>query len=294
MLIKILSTLAVVCLLFCVSAAAQTTADNRIGFTVPEAPWTLTLDGKNFVVERRQIKPDGKNGYFLMTNETDKLTASLFIEPAAKCKTAKECRDMVLKLGNPAWEGFKNLTQSEIGEASAFEFLLPTFQGQPIRQQNLYAEFVKDGYWVDFHVSKVLYKKEDRALFEALVKSIKFEVKPDKPEVAAQKAIESWTTLWDAGKYDETYELLAENTKKSIDKKKWFVYWSAVRKPLGKLKSRQLVKAEYQKSLAGLPDQEGAFVQYKSSFDTKESVGETFVVIHEKDGAWRVANYLAN
>jgi hypothetical protein len=50
----------------------------------------------------------------------------------------------------------------------------------PVKQQNMYAEFVVDGYWVDLHISKVLYEPKDHVLFEELVKSIKFEPKEEK------------------------------------------------------------------------------------------------------------------
>lgn len=54
---------------------------------------------------------------------------------------------------------------------------MPSFQGQPIKQQHMYAQFVENGYWVDLHISKVLYKKEEHVLFEDLVKSVKFDIK---------------------------------------------------------------------------------------------------------------------
>ena len=114
----------------------------------------------------------------------------------------------------------------------------------------------------------------------------------DPPEKAAQRAAEAWAPLWDAGKYDESYQELAEHTRKNIPKRQWFVYWSAVRKPLGKLKSRKLIEAKYMKSLPGVPEQEGAMLQYESSFENKESVVETFGMMREKNGTWRVANYL--
>jgi len=101
----------------------------------------------------------------------------MFIEPASACKDSKSCRDLVWKSGNPTWINIKNVVQSEIGEISTLEFLLPSFQGMDIQQQNLYAEFVVDGYWVDMHISKVLYQPEDHKLFEQLVQSVRFEPK---------------------------------------------------------------------------------------------------------------------
>jgi hypothetical protein len=165
---------------------AQTGAANgletgkRLEFTVPGAPWTLSLPENDFVVRQKQIKPDGSAGYFYLTDEERLLNVSFFIEPAIKCQDSKSCRDMVWKAGNPAWKNIKNVSLSEIGEVSTFEFLIPSFQGQPIQQQNMYAQFVVDGFWVDFHISKVLYKPEERKLFEELVKSIKFEPKEKK------------------------------------------------------------------------------------------------------------------
>ena len=114
----------------------------------------------------------------------------------------------------------------------------------------------------------------------------------DSPEEAAQKAAEAWMPLWDSGKCDESYEELAEHTKKIIPERQWFDYWSAVRKPLGKLKSRKLIEAKYIKSLAGVPDREGAVLRYESSFEHKVSLVETFGMMREKDGSWRVANYI--
>jgi hypothetical protein len=87
---------------------------------------------------------------------------------------------MVKKQGNPAWEKPQNFTSSQIGDVSYFEFLVPSFKGMPLKQQNMYAEFVVDGFWVDLHISKVLYESKDHALFEELVKAIKFEPKEEK------------------------------------------------------------------------------------------------------------------
>jgi len=155
-------------------AQAKELGDGKIAFTTPQAPWSFVLSAKGFSLGRQQIKPDGSGAYFMMSNDGTYVNASLWIEPADKCKTSKECRDMVLKAGNPMWGEFKNLLLSEIGDVSFFEFYRPSVQGQPLKMLDMYAEYVKDGFWVDVHISKVLYKKRDHALFEELVKSAAF------------------------------------------------------------------------------------------------------------------------
>jgi hypothetical protein len=161
---------------------SKTFDEERIGFTVPAAPWTLTLPKGDLVVERQQFKPDGRSGYFSMNDEKNKMTISFFIEPVKDCTDSKSCRDMVWKLGNPSWENPQKVVQSEIGDVSYFEFFMPSFRSMPVRQQNMYAEFVRDGFWVDMHISKVLYKPEEHELFERVIKSVKFEAKNPPPQ----------------------------------------------------------------------------------------------------------------
>lgn len=164
------------------TAASKTFDEGRLEFTVPAAPWTLTLPKGGIVVTQRQFKPDGRSGYFLMSDEKNLMMISFFIEPVKNCKDSKECRDMIWKLGNPSWENPEKVVQAEIGDVSYFEFFMPSFRGVPIKQQHMYAQFVKEGFWVDMHISKVLYKPEQHELFERLVKSVRFEPKSPPPQ----------------------------------------------------------------------------------------------------------------
>jgi hypothetical protein len=183
---QLLNLLRVSAVLCCVLLGAQAAfavgpaEDKRIALTVPAAPWTLTLPAGDFTVAEREVKPDGSSGYFYLTGEKSRINISLFIEPVSECKDSKACRDLVLKGGNPLWENPQNIVSAEIGDVSYFEFFMPKFRNMNFQQQNLYAEFVMDGFWVDFHISKVLYKPEEHVLFEQLVKAVKFEPKEKK------------------------------------------------------------------------------------------------------------------
>jgi len=147
-------------------------SDGKIAFTTASCPWELLLNGKHFTVEDQ--KPSNGGRYFLMRNDVDHITASLWIEPVDQCRTSKECRDMVLRLGNSAWGKYQDLVKAQIGDTSYFEFYRPSVLNQPLKMLDMYAEFVHQGYWVDLHLSKVLYTKADHVLFEKLVKSATF------------------------------------------------------------------------------------------------------------------------
>jgi hypothetical protein len=164
-------------LFFQVSATAGSFQEKRLKFTAPGSPWTLTLPADNFKLAEKKTRDDGRGAYFYLVDEKQSVYLSMFIEPAKDCKDSKSCRDMIWKLGNPAWVNPQNVVQSEIDDISVLELMVPSYQGLNIRQQNVYAEFVVDGFWVDFHISKILYQPEEHKLFERIIKSIRFEAK---------------------------------------------------------------------------------------------------------------------
>jgi hypothetical protein len=152
-------------------------ASGAISVTLPFAPWVMKVPGEGAKVAERTIKPDGRSGYFLLRNDASGLNVSFFIEPARKCTSSRECRDMVQKAGFAHLGRAEKITPSEIGDISVVECFVPDFRGMPVQQQHLFAEFVVQGYWVDMHVSKVLYTPADRERFEQLVKGISFRSK---------------------------------------------------------------------------------------------------------------------
>ena len=203
MFMRTLLTLFILPLLCQTPVITRSLDDKRISITVPAAPWTLTLPGESLAFEKQRVKPDGRYGYFLLRDSQNNLMISMFIEPAVKCNSSKECRDMVWKAGNPVWENPQNVILSEIGDVSFFEFFMPSYRGAPLQEQHMYAQFVVDEFWIDLHVSKVLYQPQEHKIFEEVIKSVKFEPKnknviqvQDSPEEAARKAAEAWMLLW--------------------------------------------------------------------------------------------------
>lgn len=166
-----------VVLLLQVAIVRPSAQEKRLEFTIPDVPWTLTIPADNFQLAQKQMRDDGRGAYYFLVDEKQNLNLSMYIEPVKDCKDSKSCRDMIWKLGNPEWGKPENVVKNEIGDVSVLELMVPKFQGMDVRQQNVYAEFVVDGFWVDMHISKMLYKPEEHQLFERIIKSVKFEPK---------------------------------------------------------------------------------------------------------------------
>lgn len=279
--------------------AAQDGFLDGVDLTTIKAPWTLRILGNDLDVTNVQAKPNEQSAYFMMTSESTQLNVSVFIEPVDKCKSGEECRDHVLGLGNPAWGKFEQLSKGKLKDFSYFEFYRPKVQGEPMKMLDMYAEYVSQGYWVDVHISKVLYKKEDHALFEKVINSISF-VPRSGPASSAfdsqvgkgQAAAGKWLALWDNMKCRESYAALTSVTRVENSEKYWVDYCTKVNGYLGANKSRKLVAAAFTHSLAPKTERPVAIVTYHSSFAGRASMVEIIGLLLEKDGSWSVTNYL--
>lgn len=110
-------------------------------------------------------------------------------------------------------------------------------------------------------------------------------------ERAAIESAKAWLELVDNEKYGESWEEAAGYFKSFITKSKWQETIQAVRMPLGKTISRKLKSQRYTTSLPGAPDGEYVVIQYKTSFESKESGVETIRPMLDKDGKWRISGY---
>jgi hypothetical protein len=152
---------------------------------VPGAPWILEVAHPTLRLNLSETKARGRSGYFMTSNDTG-FAASFFVEPAVKCATSAACRELIQNAGFAHIGKVEKIARSEIGDVSFVECFLPKLQGMRVKQQHWFAQFVVDGYWVDAHVAKTLYREGDRAEFEAIVKSLRFEPKASAaPEPAA-------------------------------------------------------------------------------------------------------------
>ena len=113
----------------------------------------------------------------------------------------------------------------------------------------------------------------------------------DLAEKAAAVAAQSWLGQIDAGNYGKSWNDASAYFQGAVAEKAWIDALNGSRKPLGKLLSRKLGKAENAKSLPGAPDGNYVAMQYDTNFSNKKSAVETVTFVQEKDGKWKAAGY---
>lgn len=122
---------------------------------------------------------------------------------------------------------------------------------------------------------------------EGLQKAKEFADKIEKAVNAAKK----WLLLIDAGNIGQSWEQAAKYFKKNVSKEQWRTSVGAVREPLGKLISRNVLTKKYTTALPGAPDGQYVVITFNASYQNKSSAIETVTPMLDDDGKWRVSGY---
>ena len=110
-------------------------------------------------------------------------------------------------------------------------------------------------------------------------------------EKAATESAKAWLDLIDTEQYAQGWQEAALYVRNLVAKDDWQKSLQAVRKPLGKLVSRELKSTLYTTSAPGAPDGEYVIIQYNTSFENKKSAVETVTPMLDNDNKWRVSGY---
>ena len=107
----------------------------------------------------------------------------------------------------------------------------------------------------------------------------------------AVAAAEAWVGLVDAEDYAKSWQEAAPVFRKSLSEKGWVQMVAAVRGPLGAVKSRERIGAQYAASLPNAPAGEYVVIQFRTDFANRAGVIETITPMKDAEGAWRVSGY---
>jgi hypothetical protein len=136
---------------------------------VPTTALVLRFPAEGFKVEQA----DDRRPYYFLTDDKTRLNVSFNFERATKCKSSESCRNYFAEKLKRGYPDKKNWRSSQVGEVYASENLDGPVNGLNLRQQHMNAHFVKEGVWIDVHLSKVGYREADRELFLNFVRSIR-------------------------------------------------------------------------------------------------------------------------
>jgi hypothetical protein len=107
----------------------------------------------------------------------------------------------------------------------------------------------------------------------------------------AVAAAESFLSLLDNGKYEESWETSAEAFRKAVSKEQWKAAAGQVRGSVGSLSSRKLMSGADAPKAGSNAQGEFVVVKFQSAFSKLPNAIETVSPMRDTDGKYRVSGY---
>jgi len=169
--------LTIALLLKAAASAQDAPVSPKFDVWLPGKPWALELDGAGFTTRSNEIQPDGRR-YFQAENIKTRAIVSVYLEALKAPAQPGECKHTLeekMKRNSALASGaLRGVIYRESSEMQILEFTLPELDGVPTSQKNIFGCLIKDGTFVDIHISKVFFKAADQPLFDALLQSVRF------------------------------------------------------------------------------------------------------------------------
>jgi len=158
--------------------------DNEYLLSADGASWFLQFAKADFELLQSKFRNEGRSRYFHFSDKSG-LNVSFFIEPASSCRTSVECRKMQHDKPSASMKAARYVKDYEINGFAVVEYFLekpgddliaqfPALKGKVINQGNINAHYVREGYWVDVHISKLNFSDADRLRFKKTIESLAF------------------------------------------------------------------------------------------------------------------------
>ncbi len=140
-------------------------------------------------------------------------------------------------------------------------------------------------------MKKVLWVVAAAGALLLAVAALRADEASDKAAEKAEQAAQVWLGSLDAGGYAECWKQASSLFQSKVTEEQWKTAARNARGPYGKVLSRKLKSARFERTLPYAPDGEYVVIQYETSFENKKDGVETVTPMKEKDGVWKVSGY---
>ncbi|MCS6297823.1 MAG: hypothetical protein H8K09_16440 [Nitrospira sp.] len=152
----------------------------------PNSHVGLTIDLAGFMIERDELKPNGRR-YLMASHPATGINVAVVLEQVAGQASTGGCIKYLrqLKKGQTVSRG-KDVALSTARDIPTLEYTLPRFHGVRLDQKSLYACMAEANVYASMHVSKLQYTDADAALFQQLLTTARLQPGP-LPRVTAHQ-----------------------------------------------------------------------------------------------------------
>lgn len=141
-------------------------------FKMPEENWDLEINLDGFEIQKQGFSPDNTMFQLSATDSKKQINLSIFIEKTVSKGDKEECREFYWDKAKNSPLAKQNVKKYETENLAIIEHDTKEYNGQIVNFHSLNAYLAKNGYWIDIHISKVGFTKEDEKTFKIITESI--------------------------------------------------------------------------------------------------------------------------
>jgi hypothetical protein len=110
----------------------------------------------------------------------------------------------------------------------------------------------------------------------------------------SQIVVSNWLALVDQGQYARSWDVGSFNFKATIKRDEWVKALEKLRRPLGEVRSREVMDIRWAVDPKGLPKGDYMVFVYKTQFTNKANAYELLTLQQAGDGSWHILTYTVN
>ena len=211
-------------LIFTTAAWGQQSGFGKATISVPGVKGSLQLDAGPTAWEAR-VRPDGKETQLRATGRPDHLVVTAFLQRVNFAASAEKCREdwwTATEKGHKARRvKLDHLEKSSRDGTALVEFVIPEYQGMPVRMKDVHAYLGERDLCAEIHLSKVQFLPDDQQLFDEVVASARLRMDDSGVQEQAQ-GNQTNAYLGEASRYylQHNYAAAAERYQKALDLEK--------------------------------------------------------------------------
>ena len=159
--------------LVCAAAGCRASTDLRFSgdggvvLSISDVAWELELPSGEYETTIR----DDRRRYYVLHDRSTSLNISLILHPARG--DSRSCRDRDQRRLERNFPNRKGVTQGQIDRIHTLEYMDSGSMGF-LRMQHFWAHLVRDGHWIQVHLSMTNYEPKHRKRFVRFVRGLKF------------------------------------------------------------------------------------------------------------------------
>jgi hypothetical protein len=141
--------------------------------SIPGKSWSVKIMlPSDFTIEGPDVSPDGDRVKLAGSDEATRLQFSLFLEKAATEGDARAAREFYWNRLQASPLKMEEVQLSEKDGAALLSYIVKRAGNRNIDWKSMHLFLSHDGYWLDVHLSKILFQPADQAYFDQILDSI--------------------------------------------------------------------------------------------------------------------------